>query len=88
MIEFMSLVRFTDAHAHRNHPEYYPKTNTVGVVWGYSPARGAVAVQWPNCTTSGNDLWCCDFGQIADTGLYHTGRECAPTADRSKRYCV
>ena len=55
-------VRFINAEAHEEMPQYYPEVGTVGII---VPVKGTdferlvddFAVQWPNGSTTGTD--CC-----------------------------
>ena len=50
-------VQFTDDVMHVLFPQYYPAPGTVGeVIVGRSRTK-ELFVQWPEGSTSGNDLW-------------------------------
>lgn len=58
-------VRFINAKAHEEMPGFYPEVETIGTI---IPPKGTAfekfgddfAVQWPEGSTSLNDIWVCD----------------------------
>lgn len=59
-------VRFIDEAAHRDNPGWFPAVGTIGTHNG----DGSM-VQWPAGSTSQDDLWCCESGQI----VKYTGQD-------------
>lgn len=48
---------FVEDKWNKEHPQYYPKTGTVGVVLRISGKRKDAYVQWPQGSTSMSDRW-------------------------------
>lgn len=58
-------VRFINAQAHEEMPEYYPEVGTVGILLSvkgtdFERLVDDFAVQWPNGSTTGTDCWLAD----------------------------
>ena len=50
-------VQFKNEVKHSRFPQYYPAPGTVGEVMSGRARTGELFVQWPEGSTSGNDLW-------------------------------
>ena len=62
-------VRFVDAKAHEEMPEYYPKVGTIGILVPTNSRDGYwgncdFLVQWPTGSTSGCDIWVCSKSSL------------------------
>lgn len=51
-------VRFIDAKAHEDYPDFYPPVGTIGTVLRMF-GNGVLDVQWPTGSTTGDDRWNC-----------------------------
>lgn len=61
---FGRQVRFINAQAHEEMPEYYPEVGTIGILVPTNSRDGYwgncdFLVQWPVGSTSMNDVWAC-----------------------------
>lgn len=62
---FGKKVRFINAKAHKEFPEYYPEVGTIGTLTSVKgtdlefleEGEDDFAVQWPKGSTSSSDLW-------------------------------
>lgn len=60
---FGRQVRFINAKAHEEMPEYYPKVGTIGIIVPVKENEretGDFMVQWPKGSTSLDDKWFCE----------------------------
>lgn len=57
-------VMFCDAQAHKQIPSCYPKVGTIGVVKCAAESDDEVMVQWPEGSTSSDDLWFTETSQL------------------------
>lgn len=62
-------VRFINAKAHKEMPEYYPEVGTIGILVSIDPRDGYwencnFLVQWPKGSTSGCDIWVCSVSSL------------------------
>lgn len=58
-MELGSVVMFVNSIRHRAFPEFFPEARTIGHVLGTNGRGGSLQVQWPEGSTSEDDLWWC-----------------------------
>ena len=55
-------VRFINAKAHEEMPEYYPEVGTIGIICYYS--YNDFYIRWPTGSTSMDDVWTCSESSL------------------------
>lgn len=55
------IVRFTNAEAHEEYPQFYPKVGIFGKVYNVDDG---LLVQWEQGSTSGKDRYWCDYSSV------------------------